>query len=147
MKIKRDTRYKLLKLACFLPALFGLVNVFAFVAPGEITPNFLFDLVFWPLDGAQKFDQPHTKLAICTLGALMLLLSYIVWMLLEHVYYEQPSLVENIIGRGVAGWFVIETVFSLVLGAPLNLALNSIFLVCLVGPIVVPLEEKSPALL
>lgn len=130
-----------LKRSSLAIGLIGLGYILASFPGMTIVPDFLFDLVLWPLDGQQRIDTPMDRLMIATIGATILLVSYIFYSLVAKFHETHTEFVERLIVKGVSGWYVIEAVFSLVAGAPLNLILNAGFAALFLVPIL--LRDRS----
>ena len=110
------------------------VMVFGLIVAGTAHPatagitRFLVDLIFWPVDGLQSVDAPETRLLGAVCGGIMAGWGLMIWLVTTRLYPREPALARSIVLGSAAVWFVIDSVGSIVAGAPLNAVFNVGFL-------------------
>lgn len=136
-----------LKFACAIVVGFGLLTSVS-VFPGTAGPvQLLADLVFWPIDGAQSLAAPETRLVLAIAGGISAGWGVLLWFIVARIYPREPELARSAILISVSTWFVIDSVGSVVAGAPLNAFLNIGFLLMFAIPLwrpVRPAQVGSP---
>ncbi len=124
-----------LKAAADIVIVFGLVTALGAWPPTAGILNFFADLLFWPLDGGQALADPQTRLLAAIGGGVMAGWGVTIYLLADRLYLREPALVRSIILAGVFVWFAIDSVGSVVSGAPLNALGNVAFLVMFLVPL------------
>lgn len=93
------------------------------------------DLVVWPLDGRPAFDHQATRILAAIGGGVMVGWGVLLWQLATHLLPANPVLAAKLIRTSVVTWFAIDSTFSVVAGAPLNVAANTAFLAAFMWPL------------
>lgn len=96
---------------------------------------FLVDLILWPVDGAQSLAAPETRMLCAIVGGIMVGWGLMMWLVVTRIYPRDPALARLLILTGIGTWFVIDSVGSLMAGAPLNALFNVGFLLLFVIPL------------
>ena len=124
-----------LKFAAAVTVGFGLlIALAAHPATGGAT-LFLTDLILWPMDGAQSLAAPEIRLLCAITGGVMAGWGLTMWLIVARLYPRDPGLARHLILTGIGTWFVIDSIGSLMAGAPLNALFNVGFLLLYVIPL------------
>jgi len=139
-----DTRILILKIsAAALLIVPGLIMVVGLVTPLMGLVEGFVDLAHWPVDGTDKIDTPAALLLNAILGGILVGFGILIWQVAGLIYAKDPALGRQMLLPAVIGWFLVDSMGSVLAGSPFNAALNLIFLACLLGPLVWP--ETAPA--
>ncbi len=109
-------------LPAWILIVFGLVVALAASPMADAPLEMMADLIFWPLDGGPLVTTPAERLLAGISGGLMT--GWGVTVLTVGRGGELPSALL----RGGIAWFAIDSIASVIAGAPLNVALNIGFL-------------------
>lgn len=133
---------KALRAAAFLGLIaFGLVGALSAYAPLSGPMGIVLDAVFWPVDGGQGANASETRLLLGILGGITFGWGVMIWQLAGAPLARDPALIRPIIRTGVLCWVVVDSIGSLLAGAPLNVAANLI----LAATFLVPLYRGARA--
>ncbi len=124
-----------LKAASAIVIGFGFLIALAAIPVAAGPTAFLIDLVFWPVDGAQRLAGSDMRLLCAITGGLSVGWGTAMWLVATRLYPREPALARTIILTSVGTWFVVDSLGSAVAGAPLNAALNLGFLLAFVLPL------------
>lgn len=122
---------------------FGLLSLLAVIPATSGPMRFLSDLIFWPLDGAQSLSAPETRLIAGIAGGLMVGFGELLWLVSTRVYPNDPYLARGLILPGIIGWFIIDSLGSILAGAPLNALFNISFLAVFLIPLLLPMDQEA----
>jgi hypothetical protein len=114
---------------------FGLVFALAAYPPLAGFVTLFTDVLFWPMDGTQSMAAPETRIMLAIGGGITLGWGVLVWQIASHLMPKQPVLAKSILLRSLLSWFVVDCLCSWLAGAPLNIAVNSVFLASFVLPL------------
>lgn len=117
-----------LKAASALIMGFGIITFSATVPATAGLVRFLIDMIFWPIDGAQTLAAPETRLLCAIAGGLMMGWGTMLWLTATRLYRQAPELAGTMIMASLAAWFIVDSLGSILAGAPLNALLNMGFL-------------------
>ena len=104
--------------------------------------RFAVDLIMWPLDGLQTFDNPETRLMSALAGGFLVGWGVMIWFLSGDVYDAAPEAIRKAVVAGALGWFVVDGLGSTTSGNALNVAFNLVFLLVAVGPLLWPAKRQ-----
>ena len=124
-----------LKIACGLTMAMGVGTLFALATQTFGLLSWFMDLLYLPLDGQQSFGDASTRVLSAIAGGLMLGLGLMIWQLVEHVYIDDPAKGAKIIQWGLWGWYLSDSLGSVVAGAWFNAVLNAGFLLMFLVPL------------
>ena len=131
----QETTLRWLRFGSALTIFFGLL-VAAAASPIAAGPTqFLADLIFFPIDGAQNINAPETRLVSAIGGGVMAGWGVLLWMLSTHLFPRDQALAAKLIIASILTWFVIDSAGSIIVGAPLNAAFNVSFLLIFCVPL------------
>ncbi len=114
---------------------FGLVSAISAWAPLSGPIGGVLDGVFWPLDSGQGAAAEETRLLLAILGGITLGWGLTIWQLAGAPLERTPELIRPIIRQGVLAWFVLDSIGSILAGAPLNVVANVVFAALLLVPL------------
>jgi len=136
-------RVRWLRFGCVLTAGFGLL-IAASAVPALAAPvAFLFDLVFFPVDGAPLVAGHDARLLAAISGGLMVGLGVMLWIVATELYVRDPALGRRLILYGIGSWFVVDSTMSIAAGAPLNVLGNVAFLLVFCLPVWSPVPATE----
>lgn len=93
------------------------------------------DIVFWPFDGSQDYTgQPLDLVSVIGAG-LMAGMGWAIYKLADEGLEIAPELARKTITQVIWIWFTIDSLGSVLVGAPLNVLGNTIFLALVLVPI------------
>jgi len=130
----RDPTVLWLKAAAAIVVAFGSVIALAAHPLGATPAGLLADLVFWPLDGRQQITSPEARLLCAISGGLMVGWGVMLWLVASRLYPRDPALARLLFVASVLAWLVVDSLGSVVAGAPLNALLNVGFVALLLLP-------------
>jgi hypothetical protein len=126
--MNQDTTLRWLKFGSALTIFFGILVAAAATPFGAMPTQFLADLIFFPIDGAQDISAPETRLMSAIGGGVMAGWGVLLWMLSTQLFPSDQRLAARLIIASIVTWFVIDSAGSIIAGAPLNAAFNVSFL-------------------
>lgn len=113
---------------------FGLMMVAAAVPALSAPMNFLLDLVFSPLDGAQGMGDPQVRLLSAIGGGVMVGWGCAIWMILTRLVPGDAQLARSILLVSLCTWFVVDSTGSVLSGGHWNVVGNIGFLLIFLIP-------------
>ncbi|MDZ7601754.1 MAG: hypothetical protein U1A06_10315 [Hoeflea sp.] len=111
---------------------FGLMLAAAAWPPLAGPVLLLADLLIWPMDGLQTLAAPETRLLLAIAGGVMVGWGVTLWKLAEYLMPQHPAAVRTITMTGLYSWFAVDSLASIMAGAPLNAVANISFVVLFV---------------
>ncbi len=117
---------------------FGLLALLATIAATAGPMLFLVDLIFWPIDGTQSMASAETRLITGIAGGLMVGFGELLWLISTRVYAKDAGLGRRLILPGILGWFLVDSLGSILAGATLNAVFNTGFLAVFLIPLLWP---------
>ena len=124
-----------LKFGSAILVVFGVLVAAAAAPISAGAAQFLSDLIFFPVDGTQSLAAPETRLVSAIGGGVMAGWGVLLWLLSTHVFPNNQALAAKLILTSIATWFVIDSTGSILAGAPINAALNVVFLLVFFVPL------------
>lgn len=123
-----------LTMGCWLTIAFGVVSVLGSFAGGAGAWLYLFDILFWPIDGAPTgFDQVGYTLN-AVLGGVMVGWGVLMLQLTRGPITQGNGHIAYMMLISIISWFVVDSIGSFLAGTYLNIALNVTFLIVFVPP-------------
>lgn len=92
------------------------------------------DLIFWPLDGAEALAANEARLLAAISGGVMVGWGVMLWLVVTRLLPLDPGLARAMLVWGTLAWFLVDSSGSLAAGAPINVALNTVLMLGIVGP-------------
>lgn len=133
--MNQNTTLSWLKFGSALTVFFGILVAAAATPIGAAPTQYLADLIFFPIDGAQDLTAPETRLISAIGGGVMAGWGVLLWMLSTRVFPTDQALAAKLIITSIVTWFVIDSTGSILAGAPLNAAINVSFLLIFCVPL------------
>ena len=131
----RETTIRWLKAGSALIVFFGALVAAAAVPALSGPVEYLADLIFFPLDGAQSVAAEETRLINAIGGGVMVGWGVMLWMLSTQLFPKEPVIAGRIIATSIVAWYVIDSTGSVLAGAPLNAVGNTSFLLIFLLPL------------
>lgn len=97
--------------------------------------GFTLDLLSFPIDGLQHYNEPTTRFLSVLTGGFLLGWGVTVWFLSSQVYDKAPEPVRKTVMAGLLSWFVLDSLGSVVSGNTSNAFFNIIVLIIAAGPL------------
>jgi hypothetical protein len=126
---------KQLKAAAALVIGFGILTAFAALPATAGPTRVLVDLFLWPAAGPHSLATPEARLLCAVSGGLTVGLGVMLWQVAANLYPRDPLLARGLILAGIGSWFVVDSIASVVAGAPFNAVLNVGFLLAFAVPL------------
>jgi hypothetical protein len=124
----------LLRVGAALMIGFGLVVAMAAAPALQGPARLMIDLLVWPVDGRPAAFSAETRLLAAVVGGVMAGWGATIWALAGAEGTAGAALARRAIVGPAALWFCLDSLGSVVAGAPLNAASNVLFLVLLSLP-------------
>ncbi len=118
---------------------FFLGTMTATAEPARLT----LDILSWPMDGLQTFDEPTTRFLSALTGGFLLGWGVLIWQLSTHVYDIAPEAVRRSVVTGLLAWFVLDSAGSITSGNAINAFINVLVLLLAVGPLWRPARQDN----
>ena len=103
------------------------------------------DLLSWPIDGAQTFNDPTTRFLSALTGGFLLGWGVMIWLLSGAAYDAAPEAVRKAVVIGALAWFCLDSAGSVASGASSNVLFNIAILLIAVGPMWRPAPTIAPS--
>ena len=130
-----ETRIRWLKAGSAFTLFTGLLIAVAAVPALNGPTLWLFDLVVFPLDGAQSLQGKEQRLLCAITGGLLVGLGVMMWLVTTEIFATHPVLGRSLILKSIVAWFVVDSSMSIAAGAPLNVIGNVGFLLVFSLPV------------
>ena len=124
-----------LKAGSALVILAGLAYALAAFPPTAGLAALVDDIAAWPPDGVQAMADAEARQLGGVFGGLMMGWGTMLWLMTTRLYPREPALTRFVILAGLGVWFIVDGAASVVAGAPLNIALNTVFLAIFAVPL------------
>ncbi|MEM8749881.1 MAG: hypothetical protein AAGF28_06235 [Pseudomonadota bacterium] len=134
-----------LKITALVVGSFGPVFFLGTMAATSEPARFTLDLLSWPLDGQQTYDDPTIWFLSALTGGFLLGWGVMIWCLSDRVYDTAPEGVRKSVLFGLLAWFVLDSAGSIASGTPSNALFNVLVLLIAVGPLWRPAQSPSIA--
>lgn len=115
----------------FLGVAFAAASWGAVYLPAQ----FFLNLVHFPFNSAPEALGPTERLLIAISGGLTVGLAGMLWSVANFVMPQAPEAGRKVVIYSVMSWFVVDSMFSVVAGAPLNVIGNLVFVFLMLGSI------------
>lgn len=130
-----------LKITAVVIGSFGPIFFFGTMVSTSKPASWTLDLLSYPLDGAQNFDEPTTRFLSALTGGFLFGWGVMVWCLSTWVYDKAPEQVRKAVLCGILSWFVLDSLGSIASDNMSNAFINIIVLMLAVGPLWKPANE------
>ncbi|MDD9909588.1 MAG: hypothetical protein OXR62_07840 [Ahrensia sp.] len=125
---------------------FGIITLLSLVSPLSAVMGLFLDLAIWPpADGAYDLISPSARLLTAIVAGLTVGLGIMLYLLATTVYPSDAKLGGRIMLAGIASWFVVDSLGSILSssGGWFNVILNLTFLLLIALPILWPAQEQQ----
>jgi hypothetical protein len=123
--MSRTTTLTILKVAIVINMIVGGLAIAAGSHPSiAAIANLFFDAVIWPFDGGQSFDTPIARLAAAIGGGGFVGWGVACWLIVTQLAPRDPMMARKLILTSVSAWFCVDSLGSLLAGAPANVLVN-----------------------
>ena len=142
-----ESRIRWLKIASDITIGFGLLLAAAAIPALNGPAEFLLDLIYFPVNGAETVEMPAARILNAITGGLMTGLGIMTFLIASELMPRDPAIARRLILFGIGGWFVVDSSMSIAAGAPLNALFNVGFLLLYYVPVwsLVPGREATAA--
>jgi hypothetical protein len=123
-----------LYVTAFVVGSFGPVFSLGTHASTDGFAQWTLDLLAWPLDGAQPFADGAMRFLSALTGGFLFGWGITILCLRQWVYDAAPDQVRRAVVTGLVAWCVLDSLGSVVAGAPSNVLFNIVVLLTAVGP-------------
>ena len=137
-----DSRIRWLRIASVVTVGFGFLLAMAAIPAMGGPAQFLLDLIYFPIDGAQAVDSSAARLLNAITGGLMAGLGVITFLIAGELLPREPALARRILLAGIGAWFLVDSSMSIAAGAPLNAVFNFGFLLLFYLPLWKPVDAS-----
>lgn len=131
-----------LKITAIVIGSFGPVFFLGTMLSSAELARWTLDLLSFPLDGVQDYDDPTTRFLSALTGGFLFGWGVMVWFLSTWVYDKAPEQVRKAVLIGVLSWFVLDSLGSITSGNTSNAFFNILVLLLAVGPLWKPAKEE-----
>ncbi|MFK7963377.1 MAG: hypothetical protein AB8C46_05355 [Burkholderiaceae bacterium] len=114
----------------FAPVFF-LGTIASSAEPARLT----LDMLSWPIDGAQSFQDQTTRFLSALTGGFLMGWGVLIWCLSGAAYEAAPEAVRKSVVTGLLAWFVLDSAGSAASGNASNVLFNIAVLLIAVGPL------------
>ena len=137
-----DSRIRWLRIASVVTVGFGFLLAMAAIPAMGGPAQFLLDLIYFPIDGAQAVDSSAARLLNAITGGLMTGLGVITFLIAGELLPREPALARRILLAGIGAWFLVDSSMSIAAGASLNAVFNFGFLLLFYLPLWKPVDAS-----
>ena len=119
-----------------------------FWAPARSFLNGFLDVAIWPiLDGAQRLEGSEANMLLAIIAGFSFAICWFTWTM-ANLMQREPALARRTVAIAMGGWFVIDSLGSMMGGAGGNVLLNIGFAALFLVPALWPdaREEERSAL-
>lgn len=124
-----------LKITAIVIGSFGPVFFLGTMLPTSEPARFTLDLLSFPIDGIQNYNEPTTRFLSALTGGFLFGWGVMVWGLSSWVYDKAPDAVRKTVLVGVLSWFFLDSAGSIASGNSSNAIFNIFVLLIAVGPL------------
>lgn len=124
-----------LKFTALVVGGFGPVFFLGTMEATSELPRLSLDLLSWPIDGAQRYDDPTTRFLSALTGGFLLGWGVLIWMLSGAVFNAAPDAVRKAVLAGLVAWFCLDSAGSVASGNLSNAGFNVVVLLLAAGPL------------
>ena len=101
------------------------------------------DLLSYPLDGKQTYNDPTTRFLSAICGGVVLGWAAMIWSLSVWVYDKAPKFTRKSTLTGLIVWFIFDSTGSITSGNASNAIVNVGLLLTAAGPLWVPAKKEK----
>ena len=131
-----------LKITAIVIGSFGPIFFLGSMLSTSEPARFTLDMLSFPLDGIQNYNEPTTRFLSALTGGFLLGWGVMVWCLSSWVYDKAPEQVRKSVLIGLLSWFALDSLGSIASGNTSNAFINIIVLFIAVGPLWKPAKTE-----
>jgi hypothetical protein len=131
-----------LKITALVIGSFGPIFFFGTMLSTSEPARFTLDLLSFPIDGAQKYNEPTTRFLSALTGGFLIGWGVMVWCLSSLVYDKTPEPVRKTVIIGLLSWFILDSAGSIASRNTSNAIINILVLIIAAGPLWRPAKGK-----
>ena len=139
--MKLETRITWLKWASILVIGFGMLLTVSLILDVLFIWEPFFDMAYFPTGIAAVSQAPDALLIAAILGGVFTGWGVMMWQIATQLMWKDPELARKLVLTSVGSWFVLDSMGSVYVGAPLNALYNLAFLAILIVPVLKPFEK------
>ncbi len=143
--MKLETRITWLKWASIMVIGFGVLLTVSLILDALFIWEPFFDMAYFPTGIAAMSKSPDTLLIAAILGGVFAAWGVMMWQIATHLMRKDPELARKLVLTSVGSWFVLDSLGSAYVGAPLNALYNLAFLAVLIIPVWKPVKTELVA--
>ena len=133
-----STRIKILNIATAL-LLLAFAPILALSPLPGFDPVLQAFLSLARLDAVQpQVSEPGARLVTAICGGVLLGFGLLIWQVTSRVYAHDPDAGRAILLPAILGWYVLDSIGSILAGAWFNAVLNTLFAACFLVPLLWP---------
>ena len=140
--MQTESTVRWLQAASVITIGFGLLIAAAAYPSTSAPVEFLTDLIFYPVDGAEQMAGKEIRLLNAICGGVMFGWGIMLYLTATKVYPQHPKLGRQLILTGIVSWFIVDSAGSALSGAPLNVLFNSGFLLMFCLPLIMAKADR-----
>lgn len=124
-------------------AALGLALAAAVLSPLYPLAKLFLNLAHWPFASAPDTPEASLRLTMAISGGLTAGIGAMMYSIATEVMPSAPKAGRKVILQTALVWFAVDSTFSILAGAPMNAALNLIFLALMLGSLTVKDREAT----
>ena len=124
---------KWLKVTAIVMGSFGPVFFLSTMLSTAEPARWTLDLLAWPLDGAETFNEPTTRFLSALTGGFLFGWGVLIWVLSGEAYDAAPEAIRKAVLTGLLAWFCLDSAGSIASGNASNAGFNVLVLLAAVG--------------
>ena len=127
-----------------IATLLGLAMlILAPISPTSTLVEGFLDVAHLPLDGGETLSTSAAGLLNAILGGVLVGFGTLIWGVSGMVFAKDMALGRQILLPAIVGWFVFDSLGSILAGAGFNAVLNLVFFAWLTAPLMWPAERRG----
>ncbi|PLX18207.1 MAG: hypothetical protein C0597_06385 [Marinilabiliales bacterium] len=124
-----------LKIACVLTGVTGIIAMAASTPKGAHLWLALFDMLKWPINNDPSEFQSESLALNAVLGGVMTGWASLMYSIIDNQVTKGNFEMLKYISLSILIWFIVDSAGSILADLPLNVLLNSVFLIIFIIPI------------
>src|SRR4028118_1521858 len=109
-----------LKITAIVIGSFGPIFFFGTMLSTSEPARFTLDLLSFPIDGAQRYNEPTTRFLSALTGGFLMGWGAMIWCSSCLVYDKAPEAVRKTVIIGLLSWFILDSAGSIASGNTSN---------------------------
>ncbi|NIZ13529.1 excinuclease ABC subunit A [Phaeobacter sp. HF9A] len=130
---------RLLQLSALGTIIFGLALMLSPHSGLALVGRLFLDLGYWPVDGQQSITADSTRLLLAISG-----LGAVIWQVSTYVMPTDLPLARRLLLPALLGWYLPDSLGSILSGAAFNAVMNTGFLLMFLLPLMMARPDPQP---